>query len=51
MVGFGILNEKNRFTYNGITITMEDSEDFSVFCEGNKIATPFPEKYNTKQPI
>jgi CRP-like cAMP-binding protein/phosphoribosyl 1,2-cyclic phosphodiesterase len=39
MVGFGILNEKNRFTYNGITITMEDSEDFSVFCEGNKIAT------------
>lgn len=38
MVGFGIFNEKGRFTYNGVTVSQDAEGNFSVTKAGEHIA-------------
>jgi len=38
MVGFGLFNERGRFTYNGVTISQDKEGNFSIFHTGSHIA-------------
>lgn len=38
MVGFGLFNERGRFTYNGVTVSQDSEGNFSVTKSGEHIA-------------
>ncbi len=47
MVGFGIFNEKRRFTYKGVTISQDADDNFSV-AAGSKHIADIPGKIEFK---
>ena len=47
MVGFGIFNEKRRFTYKGVTVSQDAEDNFQV-SSGNKHIADIPGKIEFK---